>query len=144
MVAAQLEEKTPTFRFQKKERLCSLISINNLFKINDTSFSSYPVRFIIKVVDVSENTPENQVLISVPRRNFKKAVTRNLLKRRIREAYRLHKQLISVSTHQNKCLHIGIIYTAKEILPFADIEKKVISAITKLNTWQNSSAKSAE
>ena len=61
----------------------------------------------------------SRILISVPKRNFKRAVKRNLLKRRIRESYRLQKELFGPG------LDILFIYTPKEVLPFADIHAAV-------------------
>ena len=77
-----------------------------------------------------EPKPEfHQILISVPKRNFKRAVDRNLLKRRIREAYRLNKSILV----DNEKLLIAYIYTAKEILAYAEIEKKLVAGLVKLS-----------
>ena len=58
---------------------------------------------------------ETRILVSVPKRFFKRAVKRNLLKRRIRESYRLQKEILS------KPVDIAFLYQAREVLPFADI-----------------------
>lgn len=80
---------------------------------------------------ISLPAPESachQILISVSVRNFKRAVDRNLLKRRIREAYRLQKGMLSAQK-----MSIAFVYTPKEILPFHDIKKKMVLAFAKLN-----------
>lgn len=123
-----------SFGFGKNERLCSRKSIDELFRQHDASASAYPLRILAKFQPKSETKgDEIQILISVPRRNFKRAVVRNLLKRRIREAYRLQKHSVNwPPIYPQKQLHIAFIYTAKEILPFQIIEKKLIWAVEKL------------
>ena len=54
-------------------------------------------------------------MISVPKRHFKRAVKRNLLKRRIRESYRLQKDLLPVP------VDIAFLYLDREVLPSEDI-----------------------
>jgi ribonuclease P protein component len=71
----------------------------------------------------------NQVLIAVPKKTFKKATDRNLLKRRIREAYRLNKFAIAASQK----LLIAYIYTAKEILTFAQIQERLVKTFNRFD-----------
>lgn len=71
----------------------------------------------------------HQVLISVPRKNFKKAVDRNLIKRRIRESFRLNKNLLPAG----RKLMIAYIYTAKEILTFAQIQERLIRTLKRFD-----------
>ena len=78
-----------TFSYNKFEKLKSRKQIELLFA-QGKSISSFPVKvFYLPVV----HTPEHpvQVGVGVSARNFKKAVDRNTIKRRMREAYRLHK-----------------------------------------------------
>jgi ribonuclease P protein component len=114
----------PTFK--KDEKLSSEKWIQELFA-KGSSFYLYPFKVITLPHPI--NTLPNQVLISVPARTFKRAVDRNLLKRRIREAYRLNKHIL---TTNQKCL-IAYIYTAKEILPSAVIHEKLPLALTRIN-----------
>ena len=66
----------------------------------------------------------SRILVSVPKRFFKRAVKRNLLKRRIRESYRLQKDLLPVP------MDIAFLYQAREVLPFNDIFAAVTAALT--------------
>lgn len=64
-----------------------------------------------------------RIMISVPKRNFKRAVARNLLKRRIREAYRLDKEAFT-----GLGLDMLICYKSRDIHPFADIQRDLRAA----------------
>lgn len=119
------------FSFPKKEKLTGEIRIGNLF-MKGKGFVAYPLRVVYLKDEKNEDTPI-RVVINVPKRRIKKAVKRNLLKRRIREAYRLHKEDFTQSmAEKDFSLHIGINYVADEPLEFSQIEKKMIEAFDKL------------
>jgi len=107
------------FTFKKEERLNKEKWIKELFE-KGSSFHLYPFR-IIYLPHPDPQYPVNQVLISVSVRNFKKAVDRNLLKRRIREAYRLTKSHLSTT---GKWL-IAYIYVGKKIESSSVIHTKL-------------------
>lgn len=119
--------------FKKEERLCSEKQIKELFN-NGSSFLFYPFRIVwLPHQDESQVFPA-QVVISVPKKRFKKSVHRNLLKRRIREAYRLHKGelLYPFLIENNIKLLLGVNYVGKEILDFNFIESKMIAMLKAL------------
>jgi ribonuclease P protein component len=115
------------FRFRKEERLKSDILIKELFE-KGSSFYSFPFK-VIFMTNADEKAASHQVLISVSKKNFKKAVDRNLIKRRIRESYRLNKNLLPNSTQ----LLIAYIYTAKEILTFAQIQERLVKSLNRFD-----------
>ncbi len=114
------------FRFKKEERLSKEKIIQELFE-KGSSFYLFPFKVYFMPHDAASTV--NQVLISVSKKNFKKAVDRNLIKRRIREAYRLNKSLLS---QQNKLL-IAYIYSVKEILPSAQIRERLVKTFKRLD-----------
>lgn len=71
---------------------------------------------------------EGEIAVSVPKRNFKRAVHRNLVRRRIREAYRIQKELYPFAGDCN----LLIVYIAKEILDYQVIESNVASFLQKI------------
>lgn len=125
----------PDFSFQKGERLKSIKVISLLFK-EGHSFIAYPLRFIWMNRPHPENEFPAQFALSVPKRSFSKAADRNVLRRRIREAYRLHKhELYEVlPTKDNEQLAIMALYIGKEPLPYHDIEKGMLKAVRKFRT----------
>ena len=93
---------------------------------------AYPFRFVWIDSGTSSTAPV-QLGISVPKRAFAKAVDRNTLKRRIREAYRKNKHLIyEVLQKKNLSIALMMVYTAKEELAYQEIEKKMIVSLLKL------------
>jgi ribonuclease P protein component len=117
------------YTFKKEERLCSKKLLEELFN-SGSSFLVYPFR----ITWLKSALPANarvQVVIGVSKRKFKKAVDRNLLKRRIREIYRLNKEeyLYSFITES---LALGINYVGNEIYDYHMMDKKLKAAFLKL------------
>ncbi|MDW7693614.1 ribonuclease P protein component [Flammeovirgaceae bacterium SG7u.111] len=125
------------FTFPKTERLSSRKEIQKVFTSKKSQFSHpFKVLFVL-LSETDEYVAFPQVLISVPKRIFKKAVDRNLIKRRIREAYRLNKNTVWDSEKKNTIKSLAIIYVDKTILPFDKIEKQLIKALEKVALASN-------
>jgi ribonuclease P protein component len=117
--------------FRKDERLHKNSLIKNLFTEGD-SFFIYPFRVSHLKSDFDSGYPV-QVLISVPKHNFKRSVDRNLLKRRIREGFRKNKQdLYEFLSDRHLKILVCITYTSKEILPYSTIQDKIILLLQRL------------
>ncbi len=82
-----------------------------------------------------------QVLFSVSRRNFKRAVDRNLIRRRCREAYRKNKFLITDLPSGTRPAYIAFLYIAKEKLDFGVIENGITGLFKKMSAGQPVSGK---
>jgi ribonuclease P protein component len=115
------------FTFRKEERLHKEKLIKELFETG-SSFYFYPFKVLFQHNPEAE-FPVHQVMISVSRKNFKRAVDRNLIKRRIRESFRLNKNLLPARPR----LLIAYIYTAKEILTFAQIQERLIKTLNRFD-----------
>lgn len=117
--------------FKKEERLNKEKWIRELFD-RGSSFHLSPFR-VIYLPHPDPLYPVHQVLISVSTRNFKKAVDRNTIKRRIREAYRLNKSQI----HTPGKWLIAYIYTAKETLPSGVIHQKLALTFDRIQSKEH-------
>jgi ribonuclease P protein component len=115
------------FTFRKEERLHKEKLIKELFE-KGSSFYLYPFK-VLSQRNPEGSFPVHQVMISVSRKNFKRAVDRNLIKRRIRESFRLNKNLLPATPK----LLIAYIYTAKEILTFAQIQDRLIKTLNRFD-----------
>ena len=74
-----------------------------------------------------------KLLVSVPRKNFKKAVDRNRIKRLVKESYRKNKSAFySFLEGRGEFCLLAFIYTAREILPSHEIENKIVITLQKL------------
>ena len=108
----------------KEERLSDKTSITRL--VREGHYAKFPgMRYSFR----DDNGLDiNRIMVSVPKRYFKRAVKRNLLKRRIREAYRLQKGLV-----ERKGVDIMFLYDQKEILNFTEIYNNIKRALTEIN-----------
>jgi ribonuclease P protein component len=120
------------YTFKKEERLCNKRLLEELFR-SGSSFLCYPFRVSwLLAPDVQVTTV--QVVFAVAKKRYRRAVDRNLIKRRTREAYRLHKQELLYSSLQQQELQLilTINYIGKEINDFAFMDKKMVKVLTQL------------
>lgn len=115
------------FTFKKAERLSKEKTIQELFN-RGSSFYLYPFK-VVYMLNPDQSATSPQVLISVSSRNFPRAVDRNLIKRRIREAYRLQKEIIQQGSKKGV---FAFLYTSKTALPFAEIKNKLFLVLGKI------------
>jgi ribonuclease P protein component len=128
-----LKENKPEevrYRLVKKERLNSRKVIEKLFAEGE-SFLVYPVKVIYFKIAPDDAHPA-KVAFAVSKKLYKKAVHRNLIKRRMREAYRLNKQVLS-KQESKTTFAVVFIYIAKQVVEYKAIEKAMIRSLGKLN-----------
>ena len=94
-----MEEKRYTLG--KSERLCSKKLVERLFAGGNKSFPAFPMRVVYMSLDAEEEGAEVSILVSVPKKRFKRAVKRNLVKRQVREAYRRNKYILLDALRQS-------------------------------------------
>lgn len=117
-------------KFYRGERLKSRKEIGRLFGKEGQSLSSYPLVLKYARAEELRSTFPVQAAFVVPKRRFKRAVDRNLIKRRVREAFRLQKSILRArpqvqGEEQEEQYALMFIYTGKEAMPYAYIEKKM-------------------
>lgn len=109
----------------KQERLCGKKAVEALFGRGKSGTKGcLRYRFLMRE---SEELP-SRILVSVPKRSFKRAVKRNLLKRRIREAYRRQKALLGPG------MDVLFVYLSREVLPSADIHANMASVLSEIGS----------
>ena len=118
-------------KYTKNEKLKSKKDIEHLFK-KGKSINAFPIR----VIYVKKNDPKGISInagVTVSKKNIKLAVKRNLIKRRIREAYRLSNSKLKGYLKENDLeLNLMFIYSSKEILPYSQIDDKIKVLLTRL------------
>ena len=119
-----------SFTFKKEERLKSKKVIEKLFE-SGRSILVYPVKLVYIDTEIPSTYPV-QASFSVSKKNFKKAVQRNLIKRRMREAYRLNKNNFYTITEERQ-LAMMFIYIAREKLPYTNIESSIKQLLKRVS-----------
>ena len=119
------------FHFPKNQKLCNEKAIERLFE-NGKYLTEKPFRIIYNI----DNNNEDiflKALIVVPKKRVRLASDRNVIKRRVKEAYRLQKsELEKYLKSNNHQLNLAIIYQKHEILDYKLIEEKIKLLLSRL------------
>ncbi len=116
--------------FKKQERLTGK---KNFEKLLTEGQRVYLFPFTVYWTYLSDQKPPVRIAISIPKRKFKLATERNLLRRRVRESYRTNKhKLNEVVQNRSLQLHILIVYVSGDILEFEIINRKIIDVLNHL------------
>ena len=125
-------------RLYKKEKLCSVIAIGQLFQpaaggdagSEPHSSLAYPIRMVWRVSPGRRSDAPVQFLVSVPKKRLRHAVGRVLMRRRIREAYRLHRHELAVP--DGMLADVAFMYVGKGIEPYALVERAMTRLLGRL------------
>lgn len=121
------------FSFSKIERLCSKKAIDDLFA-SGKSITQYPIKLIYKKVDFESPFPVRAMFV-VPKKKHKRANKRNVLKRRMREVYRLNKHELYEALIEKK-YDIMFVYLSHEENEYDVIKEKMLSLLKQIREKQ--------
>lgn len=125
------QETTTPLTFNKKERLKSRKTIESLFTQNK-SLKIYPFK-LVWLAEPYSGTDSLKMGVSVTKRLYKSAVTRNLIKRKIRECIRLNKMLLVNKIGENDIkVSFMIIYLAPKIVSYNEFDTKIKQLLIRL------------
>ena len=116
------------YTLPKSKRLNSKSIIERLFAGGNHSFPTFPMRVVYMWVDPNEfDVPPVSMLVSVPKKRFKRAVKRNHVKRQVREAFRLQQFLLSdlLAAHPDQRLVLGFIWLDNQLHETEEIHFKM-------------------
>lgn len=131
-------------RLRKGERLCSKKLIDTLFGTGGShAMTAFPLKAVYRLIDNKTETSVSkeaiveskvQVLVSVPKKHFKRAVKRNRVKRQVREAYRKHKSFVTLRVNEQteKQLLIAFIWLSNELMDSVTIEQRVCNLLQRI------------
>ena len=120
------------FSFHKQERLNNKKRINQLFR-SGKFFSQEP--FQIYWLENKQEKNIIELLVSVPKKNIKFAVNRNIIKRMVKEAYRLNKKALQEQVNrEKKSFSVAIIYMNNKIPSYLYVEKKIKLILERFTT----------
>ena len=123
------------FTLRKEERMASKRLIDKLFRGGDShSLVSFPIRLVYLLDNRGDGdtTAQKQILISVPKRCFKRAVKRNRVKRQIREAYRRNKNFLP-DLDEGRTLLMAFIWLDDQLHSSETVEKMVVKLLQRMS-----------
>ena len=121
-------EQQRSHTFSKAERLCSKKLIERLFGGEGKSFPAFPLRVVYMPLTEEEMAADVSILVSVPKKRFKRAVKRNRVKRQVREAYRRNKHILTEALAAQEVaprMALAFIWVDGKLHPSVEVEQKV-------------------
>ena len=120
------------FEFPKKQKLCSETVIKEMFS-SGKSFATSGLRLVWKVDNNKDGVAVKSIIV-VPKKKIRLAVKRNIIRRRLKEAYRLNKiELENMLKNKQLQLSIAVIYQKGKILPYKTVEEEIKLILERLS-----------
>ncbi len=123
------------FKFPKAYKLTNKKEIATLLSKGE-AFFVFPIKAV--VLPMATIAVPYQILVTVPKKRVPLSTKRNLLKRRIREAFRTQQQIVQPLQLP---LHIAFIYITEQIIEQQEIQKSIIKILNKIATRYDASNK---
>ena len=123
-----------TFALSKQERICSKKLIDELFTGNGRSMTAFPLRAVFMRRQRTAGESQTAMLVSVPKRYFKRAVKRNRVKRQVREAFRRHKSILASSLQADgDAVAVAFVWLSDTLLTTAEVERRMVRLMTRIS-----------
>lgn len=120
----------PRYTFPKSARLVSHKLTDELFSSADRrSFTAYPLRAVVLQKERQEVGQPLQLLISVPKKHLHHAVSRNRVKRQVREAWRHHCQALLQALPADRSLLVAMVWQSDRLSSSAHVESRMLKLI---------------
>ena len=126
------------FGLAKAERICSRKLIETLFNSGaGKSLSAFPLRLVYMPIERDTSAGlippvQAQMMVSVPKRYFKRAVKRNRVKRQVREAYRKNKSIIVEKVPSGSLLLMAFIWLADNLYDTQEVEQRISALLMRI------------
>ncbi len=123
------------YRLYKKEKLCSVIAIEQLFNGCDADCHAalaYPLRVVWRENQRRSSDAPIQFLISIPKKKLRHAVDRVQMRRRVREAFRLNRHDFPLPADRK--VDVAFIYVAKSLEPYSKVQSAMQRLLKKIAT----------
>lgn len=126
------DDNLPRLTFNKSERLKSRKTIETLFSQNQ-QIKIYPFK-IVWLIEPNSSKFELKMGVSATKRTFKLAVTRNLIKRKMRECLRLNKMVLTNEySNKNITLSFMLLYIGNKIVTYNEFDTKINKLLLRLS-----------
>lgn len=125
------------YSLPQAERINSKKQIDRLFRGGGSkAMTASPLRVVYMAEERGKEVrePLAQMMVSVPKRYFKRAVKRNLIKRQVREAYRLNKHILvdRLSLMDNIGVSMCFIWTADRICSMTEVGERMSNLLQRI------------
>lgn len=124
----------PSLTLSQAERIAGKKQVDTLFGGHNHSLSAFPVRLVYVEQDLCDGEAQVKILVSVPKRYFKRAVKRNRVKRQLREAYRLNKHILleRLSSVPDRQMLLAFIWIDNRLYDTATVNQRVTGLLERL------------